>query len=71
MADLGMAPRKEHVTLECCVSLMELVRCPAQLMEDLEMEQLEVLAIKDNCVRPMEHALEVCIINKFVQCYKH
>ena len=66
-----MVQRKEHVAPDCYVNPMELVQCHAQLTEDLEMEPREVLAIKANCVKQMEHAPEVCIINTFMQYYNH
>jgi hypothetical protein len=69
MVDLEMVQCKEHVTLDYYVKPMELVQYHAQLMEDLEMETLEVLAIQDNCVKQMERAPEVCIINTFVMYY--
>ena len=66
-----MAPRKEHVTRDCYVKKMELVQWHAQLMEDLEMALREVHAMKANCVKRMEHALQVCISNIFVQYYNY
>ena len=64
-----MVQRKEHVMQDCYVNPMELVHYRAQLMEDLEMVPREALAIQANCVRRMEHAPEVCIINTFLQYY--
>ena len=62
-----MVQHKEHVMLDCYANPMDLVLCHAQLMEGLGMKPLEVLAIMANCVKQMEHALEVCIVNIFIQ----
>ena len=62
-----MVPRKEHVTPVCCVKLMELVKRHAQLTADLGMEPQEAHVMKANRVKQMERALEVCILNTFLQ----
>ena len=62
MVDLEMAAHKEHATLDCYVKTMEPVHQPAQLMEDLGMEQWGALVMEANCVKQMEYALKVCIL---------
>ena len=71
MAGLEMVQRKEHVTPDCYVNPTELVQCHAQLMEGLVMEPREVLAIKGNYVKQMEHAHQVNTGKRFFHQYQY
>ena len=66
-----MVQLKEHVAPECYVKPMELVQYHALLMEDLEMEQLGALVIKDNYVKQMEHAHQVNTGKRFFHQYQY
>ena len=71
MAYLEMVPRKEHVTQDWYVKPTELVHSHAQLGEALEMAPAGVLVMKGNCVKQMEHALQVGILNTFLQYHNY